>query len=306
MRRFTVLIITNSASDLSKLDFPEFEIVNTKSIGFNEFITKTKVPEYSFVYDIKEWIQEDGKERYAIIKKDLTQPFGIKKIYDAFHFLLLLFPSNLSIEHVVDFKIDNQSLLHRGSFKCDNINEEDERFLKYDESNSGIINDFIKKYSQNYLEIGYLKSSIQNYLNAFDNTHYYHFSFIALCISLESITNGNTELLYRIRRNVAVICGKDIESSQIIFDNINTIYKLRSKIVHGSDFSDEKIYEYLNYLQFIVSKIISELLIHNIPNLESLNKKITTLGFGNQDKLSANWTEVLLNENIENTIYKKI
>lgn len=306
MKRFTVLIITNSASDLSKLQFPEFKIVNTKSEEFTEFLINTKAPEFSFALEIKEGFEENGKERYAIINKDPTQTFGVKRIYDAFNFLILLFPSNLSVEHIVDFKFENKKLVHRNSFKTDIFNEEDEGFLKFDEAKTEIINDFIKKYSQNYSEIGYLKSSAQNYMNAFDNPHYYHFSYIALCISLESITNGNTELLYRIRRNVAVICGKDVESSQIVFDNINTIYKLRSKIVHGSDFSDDKVYEYLNYLQSIVSKIIIELLIHNISSLELLNKKITSLGFGNRDKLSENWSEILLNDDIENTIYEKL
>ena len=306
MKRFPVLIITNSASDLSKLEFPEFRIVNTKSEYFKKFLADTEVPEFSFALEIEESFEEDGKERYAIIHKDLSQKFGNKKIYDAFNFLVLLFPSNLAVDHIVDFNFINGKLKHRSSFKTDIFNEEDEGFLKFNEDKSHTINEFIKNYSHTYNEIGYLKSSAQNYMNAFDNTHYYHFSYIALCISLESITNGNTELLYRIRRNVAVICGKDSETSQIIFDNINTIYKLRSKIVHGSDFSDEKVYEYLNYLQSIVSKTIIELLIHNIPNLELLNKKITSLGFGNRAKLSENWTEILLNDNIEKIIYEKI
>lgn len=303
MRRFTILIITNSASDLSKLDFPEFKIVNTESNEFKEFASKTKIPEYSFSKEKKENFEIREKKRFAIINKDLSQPFGVKKVYDVFHFLLLIFPSNLAVEYIVDFKFKKNDLIHKYSFETKIFNEEDEGFLKYNESNAEKLNEFIKKYSQNYLEIKYLKSSIQNYINAFDN-HYYHFSFIALCISLESITNGNTELLYRIRRNVAVICGKDLESSQIIFGNINTIYKLRSKIVHGSDFSDEKVYEYLNYLQSIVSKTIIELIIHNVPSLDLLNKQITTLGFGNRDKISKNWRDIILNENIENTIYK--
>lgn len=306
MKRFPVLIVTNSASDISKLEFPEFCIVNTKSEYFKKFLTDTEVPEFCFDKEINENFEEDGKERYAIINKDLSQKFGNKKIYDVFHFLVLLFPSNLSVDHIVDFNFVDGKLVHKGSFKTDIFNEEDEGFLKFNENKSETINEFIKNFSQSYNDIGYLKSSTQNYMNAFDNTHYYHFSYIALCISLESITNGNTELLYRIRRNVAVICGKDSETSQIIFDNINTIYKLRSKIVHGSDFSDEKVYEYLNYLQSIVSKTIIELLIHNISSLELLNKKITSLGFGDRDKLSQNWKEILLNDSIEKIIYKKI
>lgn len=306
MKRFTILIITNSASDLSKLEFPEFRLISTKSEDFTKFLNDTEVPEFSFALEILESFQEDGKERYAIINKDLSQTFGHKKIYDVFNFLVLLFPSNLAVEHIVDFKFQNKKLIYQGSFKTDIFNEEDEGFVRFNEDKSDIINDFIKKYSKAYNDIGYLKSSTQNYMNAFDNHHYYHFSYIALCISLESITNGNTELLYRIKRNVAVICGKDTAKSQIIFDNINTIYKLRSKIVHGSDFSDEQVYKYLNYLQSIVSKTIIELLIHNITNLESLNKKITTLGFGDRDKISENWSEILLNDNIEKIIYEKI
>lgn len=256
--------------------------------------------------EIQEGFEDDKKERYAIINKNLTQKFGTKKIYDAFNFLVLLFPSNLAVEYIVDFKIDNGRLIYRDSFSTDIFNEEPEGFLNFDESRRDVINEYIHKFSKNYTDIGYLKSSTQNYMNAFDNPHYYHFSYIALCISLESITNGNTELLYRIRRNVAVICGKDTHTSQIIYDNISTIYKLRSKIVHGADFSDEKVYEYLNYLQSVVSKTIVELLIHNISNLEQLNKKITSLGFGDRDKLSENWSEILLNKNIEKTIYNKI
>ena len=79
MKRFPVLIITNSASDLSKLEFPEFRIANTKSEYFSKFLADTEVPEFSFALEIKESFEEDGKERYAIIHKDLSQKFGDKK-----------------------------------------------------------------------------------------------------------------------------------------------------------------------------------------------------------------------------------
>ncbi len=306
MKQFTVLIITNTASDLSNLEFPEFRIVNTQSEGFNKFLIDTAVPEFSFALEIKEGIEEDGKERYAIVNKDLTKTFNIKRIYDAFDFLVLLFPSNLTIEHIVEFKFEDKRLVYKNSFKTEIFYDNHERFFSFKEEKKDLINDFIKQYSKAYSSVKYLKSSAQNYMNAFDTSNYYHFSFIALCISLESITNGNSELIYRIKRNVAVICGKNPETSQIIFDNINTIYKLRSKIVHGSDFPDDKVYEYLNYLQSIVSKTIIELIIHNIDSLELLNKKITALGFGDRDKLSENWTELVLNDDVENTIYNKI
>lgn len=308
MKRFPVLIITNSSSNLEKLKFPEFNIINTKSEEFNQFLAKTKVPKFSFALEITESAEDDGKERFAIINKNCSKTFGDKKIYDVFNFLVLMFPSNLTIEHIVDFKFkgDEQELIYESSFRTEIFNREEEGFLKFNEEKAQIINEFIQKYSHTYQEINYLKSATQHYMNAFDNLQYYHFSFLALCISLESITNGQTELIYRIRRNIAVICGKSTETSQIIFDNINTIYSLRSKIVHGSDFSDQKVYDYLTYLQSIVSKTIIELLIHNVTNLELLNKKITSLGFGDRDKLSEDWSEILLNDHIEEIIYEKL
>ncbi|MCD8436015.1 HEPN domain-containing protein [Tenacibaculum dicentrarchi] len=306
MRKFRVLIITNSKSDLSKLKFPEFDILNTKSDEFKEFLKLTKVPEFSFNLEIYEEQQFDNHERFAIIKKDKTNYFGEMKIDRIYNFLLLMFPSSLAVEHFVHFKLDDGKLLYVSDFKFEVENKMSNEFLEFNESKIELINNFIENFYENHLKIGFVKSSIQNYINAFDNPHYYHFSFIALCISLESITNGNTELLYRIRRNVAILCGKDIESSQTIFDNINTIYKLRSKIVHGSEFSDEKVYDFMNYLQCIVSKTIIESLIHNISSLELLNKNITQLGFGNRNLISENWSEIKLNDKIERTIYEKI
>ncbi|WP_289038884.1 HEPN domain-containing protein [uncultured Zobellia sp.] len=297
MREFRVLILTNSISDLSKLVFPDFKILNTNSEEFKDFITETRVPEY---------FETDRKQRYAILNKDLSKPFGAKKINRIYEFLLLLCPSNLAVNYIVHFKFEKNRLVHRDSFNNEVYDEEYENFFKFDESDLGKINMFIDAYYMEFQSSSYLNSTIQNYVNALDNPHYHHFSFIALCISLESVTVGNTELLYRIRRNVAVICGKDVESGQIVFDNINTIYKLRSKIVHGMDFSDDQVYEYLHYLKCIVSKLIIELLIHKIPKLELLNMKITTLGFGDREKISGNWTNIQLNEDVENIIYTKI
>lgn len=308
MRRFPVLIITNSTSDLEKVKFPEFHIINIKSDFYNKFMEETNGLDSSFTSKLNESIKEDRKERFAIIYKERSKTFGDKKIYDVFNFLVLMFPSNLVIEYIVEFKFLGKKniLTYIDSYKTDVFNREDEGFLSFNEEKTDLINEFIKNYSHKYQEINYLKSATQHYMNAFDNIHYYHFSFLALCISLESITNGQSELIYRIRRNIAVICGKNLESSQIIFDNINTIYNLRSKIVHGADFSDDKVYEYLTYLQSIVSKTIIELLIHDISNLELLNKKITSLGFGDKDKMSENWSEILLNDNIESIIYEKL
>ena len=76
MKEFRVLILTNSASDLSKLEFPDFRILNTNSEEFQDFVTKTKVPEYSFMYSIAEYFEMDGK---LLTNLHLTSIYGVHK-----------------------------------------------------------------------------------------------------------------------------------------------------------------------------------------------------------------------------------
>ncbi|MCY2687581.1 HEPN domain-containing protein [Salinimicrobium sp. TH3] len=283
------------------MKFPEFDIVNIGSEDFRVFQEKTGLQDFIDT-EHPDFIK---KERFAIINKDHTKKFGSKKIYDLYNFLLLMFPSNLAVEYILDFNIKEEKTIFKTSTSFEPRDEQDENFLIFNELKTEEINKFIINYYTSYLDIGYLKSSIQNFVSSFDNP-YYHFSYISFCISLESVVNGNSELLYRIRRNLAIICGKDEKTSQTIYRNLNKIYSLRSKIVHGSPFSDDKVYEYINYLQSIVSKMIIELIIHKIPKLDDLNYKLTSLGFGDRNKISENWTETQINDNIESVIYEEL
>lgn len=304
MRDFSVFIITNSISDLTKLKFPEFDIVNIRSEIFKKFCEKTFTRTEEFLPKIDEEYQYNKIERFAIIKKD-NKKFGEKKIHNLFNFLLILFPSTLSVEYILDYNIVIDDLRFSSSFHNEtNISSRDS-YLLFNEDKLDEVNLFIEKYFEIYLEIKYLKSSIQNYLNAFDS-NYFHFSFIAFCICLESITVGKAELNYRIARNIAVICGKDRETSAVIFKNIKKIYNLRSEIVHGTEFSDDKVSDYLYYLELICSKLITELLKHNVNNIDSLNEKITTLGFGERSIISENWINTDFNNIIENKIYGEL
>lgn len=238
MKDFTIFILGNSISDLSKLQFREFKIINIQSEEFRSFCKSTFTREEEFLERIIDDFQYDHVQRYAIIKKT-KEKFGPRKIDDIYNFLLILFPSTLTVEYILDYNFDSGNLRYSSSFHNDQkeIGNREEQ-LEFDEDEIENINKFIEAYAEIYQSLNYLKSSIIHYINAFDSNRS-HLCFIAFCICLESITNGNSEINYRIARNVAVICGKDEESSKIIFKNIKKIYDLRSKIVHGSDFSDE-------------------------------------------------------------------
>ena len=223
-----------------------------------------------------------------------------------YHFLLILFPSSLKIEYILNYQVLEKEIRFESSFKTDEIRRyEPDNLLFYNEKDISSINKFITSYYDEYLKNNYLKNTIQHYWNGFE-TNYYHFSFLAFCISLESIINGRNELLYRIARSVAIIAGENESKSEILFKNIKLIYDLRSKIIHGTEFDDDLVSEYLKYLQNIVSKIIIELLIHGIENIETLNYKITKIGFGDRNKISNNWKEFAFNQNLEKIIQTEL
>lgn len=131
--------------------------------------------------------------------------------------------------------------------------------------------------------------------------------YLNLCISLESIIDGKTELVYRIKRNVAIICGIDELHCQTIFKNITKIYDLRSTIVHGEEYEYKKIFEYSPYLRCLISQLIIELISLNINvNKGELGNRLTRIGFGDKDKLSNNYKLFHFNENTFYTLKNEL
>lgn len=64
-------------------------------------------------------------------------------------------------------------------------------------------------------------------------------SFLLYAIALESIIladSPNSELNYRLKIRIAHLLGSDLEKRQEIFDRVNRLYKLRSKLVHDGKY----------------------------------------------------------------------
>ncbi|MCI3935664.1 HEPN domain-containing protein [Chryseobacterium aahli] len=304
MKELLILIIKNSNKDLSLLDFPEFKIVNIHDEDFVRFLEDTNTPSEDFINLVVENQKYSNEPRFAIFQKDLSQILSIKKVYDVFNFLKVLFPSALEIEFTLSYHY-NPELKFLSSFKNDESFASENNYVDFDETKSNSINKFIAETYNRLTNIKYINTSKINYINAYESSHY-HFSFIAFCITLESLIDGNTELLYKISRATALICGKDVDTCNIIFKNVKKIYSLRSKIVHGSEFDDDLVSKYLFYLECLCSKVLIELLIHNIENHQILNEKFTILGFGYRNEISSNWYNFEYNPKIENIIYETL
>ena len=298
MKRYTVLIIKNTLKDLSVFQFEKCKIINVHSKEFKDFLKETNSENEEFVLRMNEYISVEKTSMYAIMGVDYKTPTTMS-VYETFNFLKILFPSVLEIDCIVTY-IYNLELKFHYTFEIENDYYSTDYYLDYEDEKVSCINAFIKNNLNHLYSNNFIRNAGINYQNAYEASHL-HFSFLAFCMLLESLVQGNNELIYRISRAVAILCGNNDENSRIIFQNMGKIYSLRSKIIHGEEFELEKVQEYLYYIECISSKIIIELLIHKI-DIKTLNNKFTELGFGNQQNISENWYNFNYNQHIENTI----
>lgn len=299
-------ILAGASNDISKFDFTPYQIkiLDIESNEFKNYITKLNPDAIDYNLRFVNEIIEDNKHKstknFAIVHFDSTDAFQLSRIYDVWKFLLILFPSDLNVLYE----------LH--------VNTEDEyyqisSYITYEERSTGEypgeplffmdsflpdINKFILDYFCNLSDNGYLRLATESYTTSYYSSHTQH-QYLQLMMSLESILDGSIELSFRLRRSIAVLLGDDIDSCRVIFDNLNKLYELRSKIIHGENFNYEAINTYLPCLKAIVSKVIMELLIHNVPTRKDLNSIINELGYGSKSKISNNWCEYNFNPIID-------
>src|SRR5690606_34645467 len=101
----------------------------------------------------------------------------------------------------------------------------------------------------------FITLAIESYLTSYSASHF-HFQYLTLCMALESVVDGSQELTYRLKRSIGLLCGDKIDSCKRIYNNINKLYKVRSKIIHGEKYDAPKILKYLSPLKSIVSRTI--------------------------------------------------
>jgi len=290
---FEIPIIKNTRYDLSKFDFStsSLKILNVQSEEFKEYIKnlnpKFESANFNFFKSIIEKNHSQTDNRYAIVK-DNYRDFSKQEVYNVYTLLLILFPSGLKIESIVHFVETNNFVQRDYMSSLENQYVNSDYYLNFDDEFLDEANEFIGLVFKRINHDNYIGLSIENYLNSFTVSHL-HFAYLALCMCLENLIVGSQELSYRLKRTTAILCGNTEDHSSIIFKNLNKIYGLRSKIVHGEIYSSQEIYTKIEYLQNIVSRVLIELLIHNIPTNKELDTIITKLGFGQRNQISNDW-----------------
>ena len=295
-------IISGSAVNLTKFDFSfkKISILDIQSKKFEKYIRKLQAEpegrEISFLKALCRDIHKDTGKKYAIVFNNPIDDYDEMSLYNVWRILLIIYPSDLQIQHTIHYFIKDGIFGHPSySTYPKTITGDYPGNLLYAGKEEIVeVNEFTKAYFDRVNIDNFVGFSIQNYITSFTSSHY-HYQYLSLCIALESLIAGNTELTYRLSRTVAVLCGKDSVGSSNLFDALKKIYALRSDIVHGKKYKLKTLLTYLKLLQAIVSRAIIELLIHNISNIDELGDIITKLGFGQREQISLTWKLYKLN-----------
>lgn len=289
---FTFGIFNGCSCDLDLLDFSKLNLrfINEKDVlnlikeNFKDIEEVLKrINEISMIIAHSKYVQ-------FLVPKDFSKPAFEKDIMFVEDLLKILFPSDFTLNFLEQFIVKKNSPSFVSSiqynFKQSGLGHQN--YLNANTNDFKNANKFIDIFFRNYLNISYFKNIWSSYLSSF-HQNFMTMEYISLCISLESIIDAKQELNYRIKRNVAILIGKDKQTSNLIFTNIGKIYNLRSSIVHSSEYKNSTLEEYLPYLRDVVSILLIELIFQNISNLNSLNNALTENGFGDKKNLSENY-----------------
>lgn len=311
-----IFIFSGSNSDLSRLDLSFFNLrfLKIDSDEFIDFVSNTNHETFEHhnkrLFE-KYWGKEfNNNHLYALIPIDLDGKMDAEDVWLVRAALLVMFPSDISIHVEIRYQFfDSKYLRWNRSTEWPIVSSGYgyyDNFLTFDEKNIGEINSYLKTFLIRCKSLKYLKTTVSSYSSSFLQ-QFPRMAYLDLCISLESIIDGTNELVYRIRRNVAIICGETRSDCKIIFNNINKIYRLRSKIVHGEDYDTELIEKYLPYLILLISRSITELISLNVPSKTELNEILTEVGFGeNKKNIFAGYDQYDLNPSVKEILFKSI
>ena len=304
----TIGIYAGSLAELNKIDL-SFLNLQFNKIGSQELLTFTeKAYDKSLPDRFENYIAEFQKEKFGN-ELYVLHPINLESEIDPEIFIeiqnvfLIMFPSDFRLFSEVHCQLFNKKILFPNGHTVWPFKYSGDRlfdnFMDFNADRySDEISNFLKLYFERVRSINYLKITIPSYINSFFQDHT-HMAYVSLCISLESITNGRNELIYRIRRNCAILNSPDQTTAWTIFKNVDKLYAIRSTIVHGDKYDIEKVEKYYPILQALVSRTIIELVLFNFKTIDELNNKLTETGFGNKYSMLDSYSDYVLNRSTQ-------
>ena len=229
---------------------------------------------------------------------DFNNPPSEHDYFEAIEAIRVIHPSEIYIRNILGAQyFEGQGIYFSSwatysTYHWYKYEESQEHYFIYPEENLKETNEFLAFYKKNYNKRDYIRNAIRYYSDSF-RVNSSEMSFICLCICLETVVPGKEQLSYRFKRNLSVLCSDSSERGKKIYSKANQLYGYRSKLVHsGMTSKDFKKFDlFFEYAQILASRMIIEMLLHDIPNIEDLDKKITELGFGQKKEISENYKE---------------
>lgn len=224
---------------------------------------------------------------------DFTNPPSESDYFEAIGAIKVIHPSELYIQNVLGAQYFEGKGIYFSAwttydhYHWHKYNEPENHYFDYPVEHLKETNEFLAFYKQNLRKRDYIRNAIRYYLDSF-NVNSVEMSFICLCICLETIVPGREQLSYRFKRNLAVLCAETQDTGKKIYKNANLLYGYRSKLVHSAmnskDFDTFELF--FEYAQILASRMIIEMLLHDIPSIEELDRKLTEFGFGQGNTIS--------------------
>lgn len=229
---------------------------------------------------------------------DLKSPPSEASYFEAIEAIRVVHPSELYIQNILGAQyFEEKGIYFSGwstysNYHWHKYKDPEKHYFDYPEEHLKETNTFLSFYKKNFSKRDYIRNAIRYYSDSF-SVNSAEMSFICLCICLETIVPGKEQLSYRFKRNLAVLCGESEEKGKKIYTKANQLYGYRSKLVHsGMTSKDFKKFDlFFEYSQILASRMIIEMLLHDIPKIEDLDKRITELGFGQGKAISENYKE---------------
>lgn len=300
----SMAIFAGSWSELNVLDFSMLNLrfVKFRSQEFDDLITDHQYHENQLTRLFADFDNQhlDIDRLQALVPIDFNNVVKPETLWLVRNILLIIFPSDITINRLIKLQLlsDKVGLGVIESYSFNSTGESlYDNYLVHYEHEIESINQFIPVYLERYDKIPYLQNTIDSYLGSFFQ-NFKNMEYLSLCIAMESIIDGKSELIYRIRRNLSILLSGDVELGKIVFKNISEVYELRSSIVHSSNVLHEKFQEYLPYLRNVISRLIVELISIDIKDLTALNLQLTAIGFGDRNKLSERYVDYRLSTSV--------
>lgn len=311
MKEVFIASIGNSYVDFSKLDLSPWKIRGGKLL---DEITKNYLTrEFSLTDTAWEQITNatqrgvgsgmyiDYEHRSLLWPLDKNDPPSKADFYEVIDIIKILHPSEVYIHNIFHTSFDKDCGRQVGMWSQNDSHvwtkyeNPEEHFFIYPEKHFKETNKLLRLFKENK-GISYINNAIKYYSDSYI-VNSREMSFICLCISLETIVPGNEQLSFRFRRNLAVLCSSTEEMGNKIFEKAKKLYTYRSTLVHSgmNKKNNDKFDIYFKYAQFLSSRMIIEMILHQISNIEALDKRLTELGFGEKQKISLDYKELVSN-----------